>query len=1420
MHRRLGTPPVWVIVALIVVLLLSDVPATRAGSRSASPTSATPSVASGPSATPVAASTPAGPHDSLRSETMDPHGHARATLCLLGLQADCSSDASLTASPARPLVTQPSSWTNITPPSGAPNPGPRTIPAEAYYPTGHEVLLFGGADFFLLYQDTWAFSAGHWTEVISNSTCTVTTCPAARAGAMMAYDPALDGMLLFGGLNLSLTFNDTWLFANGSWTNLTSTAGNAPSPRFSGAMTYDPSDNYVLLFGGEGSLDNALADTWKFSDGRWTNLTAGLSPAPSARANAAITDSPDGYVMLYGGLNSYNNGSNSTILFNPCNPSGAEIAWWFYQGKWSSEAGYPTTCIASPLNTSGTAVHPDASIPNQGPPCGREGAALGWSPKNNRFVLYGGYGYTFESGACTFTEAYLNDTWTYDLPAGGGFLWNNASSPPGPPARAYMGYASDFSDNYFEIFGGTNGVAFALNETWRFYEIVYAKLTGPLGYDTGGGLQFKIPFVVLGYGGTGDLAYSFTIKNTRTSNKLTSGVCDWFYNGTSTALPFNGTVDIPCVPTPKTYGVYHIELTVTDEGNGSKPSATANWTFTVTPPEKMVIYSEYAGYFYSNVDFDNTFTIYAEVANDSATSLTATLGGQPITFTQSSHSRWWNATGINMGAYSAGTQLTATAQFSNWTENASTYISVINTPAWLLTLFKATGAKQSVSSQGAGPFNKSYTVTEEYDWNLGNSTNFSIDVPLVGGNYGLIPSVNVTFNATSSGNLSVLGTFSLTPPSIDIGPASLKVTASIQMAGTFQVVVPGVQWVSAQAAVQVSAQLSASIPIYGFSLLGCNIGFTLQLTISPTITLDMILAPLQAGGTQIIQGVAVEVQKFLGSFSLALSAAINFGIGIASIGLGVGLSVAVAFQLNPFSVYAGWVNGSIFVSAQFLWWSDNFNIVGPATVYSWGAAGPRGPDAQPYVGTSYNNGTSSKWVVQVQYYKATDYDGNVWNAAASSGPAISDIYPWTEVSGAAAYNGADLFYTDDNTSLPPADGLVISGAHLDASTNRFSAIAAPHDAADYEIASPEAVTLPDGSLYVIWSALPTSEAYVDSPLNLTSIELQGAQFFPNTDTWGPVRTFSAGGFAQSYQIDATGTSGEVLELTAQQPLLTNKAPERLVEYNLAGTVLANVSTSGLSEVVSLRGASNLAVVDSLGGNYSLLSLPSGSSVAIAYTPAAGSNLISATFAQGSSTSLVLLYRSATASELVLYDTAGGSTLASLALGADALQAEAITGPSATYVFDRTVAGLDGWSESAGTFSNLTTVALPGVVTYGLVQAGSSIVVYAIAPTGGNSTEPIRELALTEIGASLPEVPVPSAVKTSGSSAAPPDYALYLGIAAGAAGALLAGVAIMTRRHPPTASSSAPPAGATSPSSPGEPAGGSSTGGPPTGPPGG
>ncbi|MFY9716983.1 MAG: kelch repeat-containing protein [Thermoplasmata archaeon] len=1416
-------------VAVVVILLLSGVP--NVVPRAASTARPIPDASVPAKVTPERAASSPATTSAIGARTVPGRSPNRPALCGIGLLQYCATPGAPPAAGVTPSGTGRSSWKDITPPTGSANPANAEEAAVSYYPSGHEVILYGGLGFesgggFSYLHDTWSFVDNRWTELWDNATCSPTTCPSPRAGAMLAYDPARNALLLFGGetgydaspFYTSVALNDTWIFANDTWTNISSDLGPAPSPRFEGSMIYDPSDNYILLFGGMTENSNSLGDTWEFSAGRWTNISATVGTAPGSRAAASIASSPSGFVLLYGGALMVDSGVETTIYENNCDGGGG-VAYWFDHGKWSALT-YPdtNTGLCAPKRpagesgsapTAGTDPTPSAATAVANPPCGRVGAALGWSPKNSRFVLFGGYGPDGEAalGACVGGPTALNDTFSYGNAPGGTFSWYNVTDNGDPYPRAYMGYTSDFTDDYFEIFGGIESFLFN-NQTWRFYEIVHARLTGPSGIDTAKGLHLETPFVVTGFGGSGLLAYTFAVKGVRNSNSLDTGTgCGPFYAGSKT-LPYSGTLNFTCQPDPRSFNIFRITLSVSDQNNSSD-RATSNWTFSVLPPEAMDLYSEFVGYFYDGLSLENTFSIYTEVNNGPALSISATLAGHRVDFTQrSGHPKWWDAT-VQVSSEPRGAILAATAQFGNWTQNTTYALSMITPPSWLQSIFDYSTANLTVTPHGAGSLNRSYTVADSYAWNLGDGLGFNLPIDLLAGSYDMIPSLKVALQVTSVGDLSLVGSLPLSIPSIDIGPASLTMNITLSLTGTFDVVGTGVDWVNASAVIRIDADLSASIPIYGFSILGLTVGFVLDVGINASAALRLILAPTTDSAEEIVHGIGVMIQNFIGSFSVALSAAVDFGIGIASIGLGGSLSVAFTFVTQPdFAIHDGWVNGTIFVTASFLFWSDQWDLAS-GNIYMWDPPGGGGPAVGGSPDSGYNT-TGGAWTIHPRYYNSTGYDATVWDPATTSGPAISDIYPYTSISGATAYTGPYLFYTTDNVSDAPTRGLGFVGEHLNTTTNALSSISAPADPG-YVIVSPEATRLSDGDLYVLWDAIPLAEALLASPLDLTSIALQGANFDPATSAWGPIQTFSHGEFAESY---LPGSAGRALELLSSAPLIGESTPERLVEYNLtSGAVEANVSVTGVSEITSLRGTTNLTLLELEDGNYSLFDLATGSAVGIAYVPPTGESLISADFVAGTTTTLALLYRGATTSELVLYDTASGKTLGKLALGGSTAEIEGIGSHGTNYLFVRTATGIGSWTESGGTFAALATINESHLESYGLVEAGTSILIYGLL-TNGASSDPVKTMVLDEIGATLPAVTGPSASSsgTAPASSSPTDYLLFLEIAAGAAAVLLAAVYIGTHRRPPAATppptpgAAAPAPSAASPPPPSPPSG--------------
>jgi hypothetical protein len=202
-------------------------------------------------------------------------------------------------------------WKNITSTAGT-APSPRWRANMAYDASDGYVLLYGGTPSTGPASDTWKFKGGSWSSLTSS----VTGTPPALFRTSMVYDVADSEVVLFGGCNSAVNAfgscpgNSTWTYHNLVWTNATPTV--SPGDRGYELMAYDPVLSSVVLFGGNGqlalnsgtqglSMDN---DTWLFAGGNWTNISARVSGDPGHIAyGSMVYDQNGSYIVLFGGWN-------------------------------------------------------------------------------------------------------------------------------------------------------------------------------------------------------------------------------------------------------------------------------------------------------------------------------------------------------------------------------------------------------------------------------------------------------------------------------------------------------------------------------------------------------------------------------------------------------------------------------------------------------------------------------------------------------------------------------------------------------------------------------------------------------------------------------------------------------------------------------------------------------------------------------------------------------------------------------------------------------------------------------------------------------------------------------------------------------------------------------------------------------------
>jgi hypothetical protein len=114
---------------------------------------------------------------------------------------------------------------------------------------------------------------GGWTWTYDGKTWTKQSAPPGPGltdGWSLAYDPAVGHTVLFGGVSFDPTdrtgfgwqVNETWTYDGKTWTK--QSPPTAPTPRFDASMAYDPALNSLVLFGGESGFSGPFTETWTY----------------------------------------------------------------------------------------------------------------------------------------------------------------------------------------------------------------------------------------------------------------------------------------------------------------------------------------------------------------------------------------------------------------------------------------------------------------------------------------------------------------------------------------------------------------------------------------------------------------------------------------------------------------------------------------------------------------------------------------------------------------------------------------------------------------------------------------------------------------------------------------------------------------------------------------------------------------------------------------------------------------------------------------------------------------------------------------------------------------------------------------------------------------------------------------------------
>jgi hypothetical protein len=168
--------------------------------------------------------------------------------------------------------------------------------AMAYDGATGQIVLFGGGGDNGATNGTWTYNGSAWSRAHPAAS------PEALENASMVYDPASGQMVLFGGLAGDMSddaspgtgqvVGGTWTYDGQTWT--AQAAG--PPPRQGALMAYDPTTQQVVLEGGSTTSANVsapcnggeLGDVWTFDGAAWTE---------EAQTHAAAVAVGGGYWM-------------------------------------------------------------------------------------------------------------------------------------------------------------------------------------------------------------------------------------------------------------------------------------------------------------------------------------------------------------------------------------------------------------------------------------------------------------------------------------------------------------------------------------------------------------------------------------------------------------------------------------------------------------------------------------------------------------------------------------------------------------------------------------------------------------------------------------------------------------------------------------------------------------------------------------------------------------------------------------------------------------------------------------------------------------------------------------------------------------------------------------------------------------------
>ncbi|MCK4353483.1 hypothetical protein KAW65_08775 [candidate division WOR-3 bacterium] len=280
-------------------------------------------------------------------------------------------------------------WTEITPTGD--HPSAIANLTTIYDPVNQRMVLFGGVDSVIRYNEVWSLDLTLGNEVWTKLN-PARTPPTPRSGHTAIYDPVNHSMIIFGGRDNNGYLNEVWsldLTAGlEEWINL-ATTGDIPLPRRGLSAIYDPQNHTMVIFGGYFYADGFICynDVYSLdlSTILWEQIvTFGLLPSPRC-LHSAVYDSKRDQMVVFGGT-----------------PLSAGIVAPVYNDTYVLNTSSLEWSRLCPIGTSPTSRRDHTAI---------------YDAYNYRMVVFGGVDHTLSTTVCS--DAYSLDlstlTW-HEIP--------------------------------------------------------------------------------------------------------------------------------------------------------------------------------------------------------------------------------------------------------------------------------------------------------------------------------------------------------------------------------------------------------------------------------------------------------------------------------------------------------------------------------------------------------------------------------------------------------------------------------------------------------------------------------------------------------------------------------------------------------------------------------------------------------------------------------------------------------------------------------------------------------------------------------------------------------------------------------------------------------------------------------------------